>query len=76
MTTNFIPDIGDRYCFATYRKIYTLRWGADSADIDIAKNMGVFPYTPYGRKLAALQHALMVETSMFLEWVDDYDLDS
>lgn len=72
---NFIPDIGDRYYFVKHRRIYSLWWGADSADIDIARGMGIFPHTPDGEKLATLQHAFLViiGTSKFWEWVDDYE---
>lgn len=71
---NFIPDMGDEYYHAapTYYDSYV--WEGDAVDIDIAKNTGVFPYTPYGRELADLQRALSIETSMFWEWVDDYEL--
>lgn len=74
MTMNFIPEKGDVYYFATNRRVYSFQWDEDSADIDLARSMGVFPPTPYGKKLVKLQHALMVETSMFWEWLDDYVL--
>lgn len=71
---NFIPDVGDRYYCATRTGACFLEWGADPIDIDIARGKGIFPYTREGRKLATLQHALMIETVMFWEWLDDYVL--
>ena len=73
MTTNFMPDVGGVYCFATPRRVFTNTWDADSIDAKIARDTGVFPYTHRGRKLAELQRALLTETSMFWEWVDDYE---
>ena len=74
MTTNFIPEKGDEYYYATRTYYDSYMWEGDSIDIRIAKRTGIFPYTPDGRRLAVLQHAFFKETSMFWEWVDDYEL--
>ena len=74
MTTNFIPEKRDEYYFASLTGVYPYMWENDSIDLRIARSTGIFPYTVEGRKLAALQHALLIETSMFWEWVDDYEL--
>lgn len=74
MTMNFIPELNDDYHFATHTHRDAYMWENDSIDVEIARRTGVFPYTEDGRKLAELQHAFIKESSMFWEWVDDYEL--
>ena len=72
MTTNFIPNVGDRYCFVSRLRVYTFKWGEDSTDREVARGTGIFPFTPDGRELADWQLAIRKETPKFWEWVDDY----
>lgn len=73
MTMNFIPEIDDEYRYATRVGHDSYMWEGDSIDLGIARSTGIFPYTVEGRKLAALQHAVLRETPKFWGWVDDYE---